>query len=72
TAQTYERDPETGRMRASATKVVTSFVGFAPADRPRLVCAVIWDKPAVSRFGGSSAAPVVARIFKRAFGELGM
>jgi cell division protein FtsI (penicillin-binding protein 3) len=72
TAQTYEPDPETGRMRASATKVVTSFVGFAPAGRPRLVCAVIWDRPAALRFGGSSAAPVVARILKRAFGELGM
>ena len=72
TAQTYEPDPETGRRRASATQVVTSFVGFAPADRPRLVCAVIWDRPAVARSGGSSAAPVVARILERAFGELRM
>jgi cell division protein FtsI (penicillin-binding protein 3) len=72
TAQTYERDPETGGMRVSATQVNASFVGFAPADKPRVVCAVIWQKPKRSRFGGSSAAPVVARVFRRAFGELGM
>lgn len=72
TSQKYERDPETGGTRVSATKVVASFVGFAPADKPRLVCAVIWDEPAIARFGGSSAAPVVARILKRAFGELRM
>jgi len=72
TAQTYERDPETGRMRASATSVITSFVGFAPVDTPRVVCAVVWDRPTRSRFGGSSAAPVVGRVLKRAFEEIGM
>ena len=72
TADKYEPDPETGGTRVSATKVIASFVGFAPADRPRLVCAVIWDEPARSRFGGSAAAPVVARILKRAFDEIGM
>ncbi len=72
TAQTYESDPDTGRKRVSSTQVNASFVGFAPADKPRVVCAVIWQKPKRSRFGGSSAAPVVARVLKRAFGELGM
>ena len=42
TAQKYERDPQTGRMRPSRTKVVASFVGFAPAEEPRLVCLVMW------------------------------
>jgi len=72
TAQTYERDPETGGMRPSRTSVIASFVGFAPADTPRIVCAVIWDRPTRSRFGGSSAAPVVGRVLKRAFEEIGM
>jgi len=72
TAQTYEPDPETGRMRASSTQVNASFVGFAPADKPRLICAVVWQKPRRSRSGGASAAPVVARVFARAFKELGM
>jgi cell division protein FtsI (penicillin-binding protein 3) len=72
TSQKYERDPETGRMRVSATKVIASFVGFAPADDPRLVCVVMWDEPKSARFGGSAAAPVVAQILKRAFDEIGM
>jgi cell division protein FtsI (penicillin-binding protein 3) len=71
TAQKYERDPRTGRMRPSRTKVVASFAGFAPAAEPRLVCLVTWDEPERARSGGAAAAPVVARILKRAFGETG-
>lgn len=69
TAQKYERDPSTGRLRPSATKVVASFVGFAPAERPELVCLVMWDEPAKLRGGGVAAAPVVARIFGRIFSK---
>jgi len=68
TAQKYERDPATGRMRVSKTKYVASFVGFAPADDPTMVCAVVWDEPKGSIYGGSAAAPVVKRIIARAFG----
>jgi cell division protein FtsI (penicillin-binding protein 3) len=66
TSQKYERDPATGTMRVSSTKVIASFVGFAPADRPSLLCVVMWDEPETQRWGGSAAAPVVARILKRA------
>ena len=58
-------------MRPSRTKVVASFVGFAPAGEPRLVCLVTWDEPERARSGGAAAAPVVARILKRAFDETG-
>jgi cell division protein FtsI (penicillin-binding protein 3) len=44
-------------------KYVSSFVGFAPASRPRLVIAVMIDEPASGGYqGGVVAAPVFARV----------
>ncbi len=54
-------DPATGEY--SKTAYVASFMGFAPASNPKLLCAVIVDEPqAGSIFGGTVAAP--------AFGEI--
>jgi cell division protein FtsI (penicillin-binding protein 3) len=54
-------DPETGEYSKSA--YVASFVGFAPAADPRLLCAVIVDEPqAGSIFGGTVAAPAFGQI----------
>jgi cell division protein FtsI (penicillin-binding protein 3) len=47
----------------AADRYVSSFVGFAPASRPRLIVAVMLDEPAAGKyFGGVVAAPVFARI----------
>jgi cell division protein FtsI (penicillin-binding protein 3) len=44
-------------------KYVSSFVGFAPASRPRLVIAVMIDEPTSAGYhGGTVAAPVFARV----------
>jgi cell division protein FtsI/penicillin-binding protein 2 len=44
-------------------KYISSFVGFAPYDKPRIACLVMIDEPHWSaRFGGDSAAPVFARM----------
>lgn len=46
-----------------AHKYVSSFVGFAPYEDPRVVCLVLLDEPRwASRYGGDSAAPTFARI----------
>lgn len=47
---------------------VASFIGFVPADRPRLAGIVIVDSPRSggSAFGGSLAAPIFRRIAERA------
>jgi len=43
----------------AADKYVSSFVGFAPATRPRLVVAVMIDEPTAGQYyGGTVAAPV--------------
>jgi cell division protein FtsI/penicillin-binding protein 2 len=40
-------------------KFVTSFVGFAPAEAPRLACLVVLDEPASPFWWGSTSAAVV-------------
>jgi cell division protein FtsI (penicillin-binding protein 3) len=52
-----------GRRGYIANKYISSFVGFAPYDTPRIACLVMIDEPHWSaRFGGDSAAPAFGRI----------
>jgi cell division protein FtsI (penicillin-binding protein 3) len=52
-----------GRRGYLANRYVSSFVGFAPCERPRIACLVMIDEPRWSdRFGGDSAAPAFGRI----------
>ena len=46
----------------SRTKYVASFVGFAPAKRPRLLVAVMVDEPQGEIYGGAIAAPAFRQI----------
>src|SRR5262249_51951790 len=41
-----------------SAKRIGSFVGFVPADRPRVVILVLIDEPGTSSYGGVGAAPV--------------
>jgi len=48
----------------SEREYLTSFVGFLPADNPKLLCAVILDSPEYSNhWGGHTAAPIAKTIF---------
>jgi cell division protein FtsI (penicillin-binding protein 3) len=53
-------DPVTGGY--SADKRVASFVGFVPAEAPRLVILVMIDEPKGQTYGGLVAGPVFSRI----------
>ncbi|MGO8905664.1 MAG: peptidoglycan D,D-transpeptidase FtsI family protein [Solirubrobacteraceae bacterium] len=54
-------DPATGQYSQSA--YVASFIGFAPAADPKLLCAVTVDEPqSGSIYGGTVAAPAFAQI----------
>lgn len=46
-------------------KRIASFVGFAPADDPEIVCLIIMDEPQTTvRYGGTLCAPVVGEIIE--------
>ena len=56
-----------------ADKYRSSFVGFAPASRPRLVIAVMLDEPSAGQhYGGVVAAPVFANVMAGALRILGV
>ena len=47
-------------------RYVSSFVGFAPVDNPRLAAIVVLDEPGTQFFGGTVAAPVFSQIMQHA------
>ncbi|GBC99182.1 Stage V sporulation protein D [bacterium HR17] len=51
--------------RYDPTKVVVSFFGFLPADRPRWVIGIVLDEPAYGKWGGEVAAPLFAALGRR-------
>lgn len=54
-------------------KRIASFIGFAPADDPEIVCLVMMDEPQVAvRYGGTIAAPVVGSIIEEVLEYLGV
>jgi len=64
-------DPATGEY--SKTAYVASFIGFAPASHPKLLCAVVVDEPqAGSIYGGAVAAPAFGQIMSFALPYMGI
>jgi cell division protein FtsI/penicillin-binding protein 2 len=57
----------------SKTAYIASFMGFAPASDPKLLCAVVVDEPQLgSIFGGTVAAPAFGQIMAFALPYLGI
>ncbi len=57
----------------STTAYVASFVGFAPANDPQLLCAVVVDDPSTGDiYGGTVAAPAFGQIMGFALPYLGI
>lgn len=63
-------DPRTGTY--SNTQFVGSFVGFLPADSPRLAMIVVIDEPQGEAWGGTVAAPVFRRVGEQVLTYLGV
>ncbi len=62
-------DPRTGGY---SSKRIGSFVGFVPADAPRLVILVLIDEPTTTSYGGIVAAPVFRAIAGTVLKRLGV
>jgi cell division protein FtsI (penicillin-binding protein 3)/stage V sporulation protein D (sporulation-specific penicillin-binding protein) len=56
----------------SEDEYVASFVGFAPAERPKLLVTVVVDEPLYVHTGGEVAAPVFGEIASFALPYLGV
>ena len=53
-----------------SSKWVSSFIGFAPAQEPRVAIAVLVDEPQGAHLGGAVAAPIFKEIAEQALGYL--
>ena len=54
-------------------KRIASFIGFAPANDPEIVCLVMLDEPQVSnKYGGTIAAPLVGELIEDILNYLGV
>ena len=60
TGTAQKPDPKYGGY--SKTKYFASFIGFAPAPKPRLLVAVMVDEPQGQIYGGVVAAPAFEKI----------
>lgn len=49
----------------SATKFISSFIGFFPADHPELCISVVMDEPKEGHYGGKVCGPVFREIAER-------
>ena len=56
----------------SANKYISSFIGFAPADEPKILGMCIIYNPQGVYYGGTIAAPVIGNIFENIFPYLGI
>ena len=64
--------PDLAHGGYSSKRIVASFIGFVPADDPRLVLLVIVDEPEVNVYGGTVAAPAFRTIAGASLQRLGV
>lgn len=70
TGTAQKPDPIAGGY--SKDKRVASFMGFVPAESPRIAALVVLDEPQTSRYGGVVAAPVFSSIGEKVLSYLGV
>ena len=69
TGTAQKADPRGGYADGQWT---SNFVGFVPAQRPRLVISVVIDEPVIEHYGGAVAGPVFRRIASDSLRHLGV
>jgi cell division protein FtsI (penicillin-binding protein 3) len=70
TATAQKTDPATGKY--TSDRFTASFIGFVPADNPRVAIAVVLDEPMITHAGGSVAAPVFRRVAEMSLRYMGV
>lgn len=68
TSQKYEEDGS-----VSSTRMICSFIGFAPVSDPQFVCLIVVDEPKVpSVYGSTVAAPFVQQVLASSLSLMGV
>jgi cell division protein FtsI (penicillin-binding protein 3) len=70
TATAQKIDRATGRY--SEEKVIASFMGYLPADKPRVAILVVVDEPKRTPYGGAAATPIFQRIAEELMQYMGV
>lgn len=60
------------KLPRSLKKYISSFMGFAPADDPKVIALITIDEPVGIYYGGTIAAPVIGNIFENILPYLGI
>lgn len=60
------------KLPRKSGKYISSFVGFAPANDPKVVALVMIDEPEGVYYGGTIATPVVAEVYENILPYLGI
>ncbi len=60
------------KLPRSLKKYISSFMGFAPADDPKVIALITIDEPTGVYYGGTIAAPVIADLFENILPYLGI
>lgn len=60
------------KLPRNRKKYISSFLGFAPADDPKVIALITIDEPEGIYYGGTIAAPVVGGIFENILPYLGI
>ncbi|MSS63036.1 peptidoglycan D,D-transpeptidase FtsI family protein [Velocimicrobium porci] len=60
------------KLPRSSNKYISSFIGFAPADHPKIIALVLIDEPTGIYYGGTIAAPAVKELFDNVLPYIGI
>ena len=60
------------KLPRSLKKYISSFLGFAPADDPKVMALITIDEPQGIYYGGTIAAPVIGELFKNILPYMGI
>ncbi|MBR3772421.1 MAG: peptidoglycan glycosyltransferase [Clostridium sp.] len=60
------------KLPRSSDKYISSFMGFAPADNPKIIAIVLIDEPVGTYYGGTIAAPVIKELLANVLPYLGV
>lgn len=60
------------KLPRSSNKYISSFIGFAPADNPKVIALVLIDEPTGIYYGGTIAAPAIKELFDNVLPYLGI